>query len=229
VEILVIGKTIDGAYFYAKDGLLGKWQKWILLIISCIIFPLFLGYVMRIYRGTDPAPELNEWGSMFIDGLKLLVIEFIFALPVIFLDFVLLGTASVAFISTLKTSASGGYIDPSAMYGLLLGIFFGSLIIVIVAVLLGLFTATAFVRFARTGSFSEAFNFTEIFSHIGKIGWMIYIVALIMLVIMVGIVSVVSLVIPYIGFIVFLILLPFLGIFSARYLTLLYEIPGTPA
>ena len=226
---MVIGKTIDGAYFYAKDGLLGKWQKWILLIISCIIFPLFMGYMMRIYRGTNPAPELNEWGSMFIDGIKLFVVEIIYALPVIFLDFVLLGTASVAFVSLLKTSASGLYIDPNAMIGLLLGIFFGSLIIVIVAVLLGLFTATAFVRFARTGSFSEALNFTEIFSHIGKIGWMTYIVALLMLVIMVGIVTVVSLVIPYIGFVVFLILLPVLGIFTARYLSLLYDLAGTPA
>ena len=226
---MVIGKTIDGAYFYAKDGLLGKWQKWILLIISCIIFPLFMGYMMRIYRGTNPAPELNEWGSMFIDGIKLWVVEIIYALPVIFLDFVLLGTASVAFVSTLKTSATGLYIDPNAMIGLLLGIFFGSLIIVIVAVVIGLITATAFVRFARTGSFSEAFNFTEIFSHIGKIGWMTYIVALLMLVIMVGIVTVVSLVIPYIGFVVFLILLPFLGVFTARYLSLLYDLGGTPA
>jgi hypothetical protein len=226
---MVIGKTIDGAYFYAKDGLFRKWQKWILLIISCIIFPLFSGYVMRIYRGADPAPELNEWGSMFIDGIKLLVVQFIFALPVIFLDFVLMGSASVAFISMLKSSASGGYIDHNAMMGLLMGIFLGSLIIVIVTVLIGLFTATAFVRFARTGSFSEAFNFTVFFSHIGKIGWMNYIVALLMLVIMVGIVSVVSLVIPYIGFVVFLILLPFLGVFSARYLSLLYDLGGTPA
>ena len=226
---MVIGKTIDGAYFYAKDGLLGKWQKWILLIISCIIFPLFMGYMMRIYRGVKPAPELDEWGSMFIDGIKLWIVEIIFALPVIFLDFVLLGTASVAFVSTLKASATGLYIDPNAMIGLLLGVFFGSLIIVIVAVIIGLFTATAFVRFARTGSFSEAFNFTEIFSHIGKIGWMNYIVALLMLVIIVGIVSVVSLVIPYIGFVVFLILLPFLGVFSARYLSLLYDLAGTPA
>jgi hypothetical protein len=226
---MVIGKTIDGAYFYAKDGLLGKWQKWILLIISCIIFPLFMGYMMRIYRGVNPAPELNEWSSMFIDGIKLWIVEIIFALPVIFLDFVLLGSASVAFVSTLKTSATGLYIDPNAMVGLLLGVFFGSLIIVIAAVLIGLFTATAFVRFARTGSFSEAFNFTEIFSHIGKIGWMNYIIALLMLVIMVGIVFVVSLVIPYIGFVVFLILLPFLGVFSARYLSLLYDLAGTPA
>lgn len=101
---MVIGKTIDGAYFYAKDGLLGKWQKWILLIISCIIFPLFMGYMMRIYRGLKPAPELDEWGNMFIDGIKLWIVEIIFALPIIFLDFVLLGTASVAFISTLKAS-----------------------------------------------------------------------------------------------------------------------------
>ena len=226
---MVIGKTIDGAYFYAKDGLLGKWKKWILLIISCIIFPLFMGYTMRIYRDTNPAPELNEWGSMFIDGIKLFVVEIIFALPIIFLDFVLLGTASVAFISTMKTSATGLYIDPTAMYGLLLGIFFGSLIIVIVAVIIGLITATAFVRFARTGSFSEAFNFSEIFSHIGKIGWMTYIVALLMLVIMVGIVTVVSVVIPYIGFLVFLVLLPFIGVFTARYLSLLYDLAGTPA
>jgi hypothetical protein len=226
---MVIGKTIDGAYFYAKNGILGKWQKWILLIISCIIFPLFMGYMMRIYRGTNPAPELNEWGSMFIDGIKLWIVEIIYALPVIFLDFVLLGSASVAFISTLKNSASGLYIDPNAMMGLLLGIFFGSLIIVIVAVIIGLVTATAFIRFARTGSFSEAFNFTEIFSHIGKIGWMTYIVALLMLVIMIGIVMVVSLVIPYIGFFVFLILLPFVGVFTARYLSLLYDLAGTPA
>jgi len=115
------------------------------------------------------------------------------------------------------------------MIGLLLGIFFGSLIIVIVAVIIGLFTATAFIRFARTGSFSEAFNISEIISHIGKIGWMTYIVALLMLVIMVGIVTVVSLVIPYIGFVVFLILLPFLGVFTARYLSLLYDLAGTPA
>jgi hypothetical protein len=188
-----------------------------------------MGYMMRIYRGVDPAPELNEWGSMFIDGIKLFIVEIIYALPVIFLDMVLLGTASVAFVSLLKTSATGLYIDPNAMIGLLLGIFFGSLIIVIVAVIIGLITATAFVRFARTDSFSEAFNFTEIFSHIGKIGWMTYIVALLMLVIMVGIVMVVSLVIPYIGFFVYLILLPFVGVFTARYLSLLYDLAGTPA
>jgi hypothetical protein len=121
------------------------------------------------------------------------------------------------------------YIPPNAIMGLLVAVFLGALIIVIVAIILGLIFATAIVRFARTNSFSEAFNFEEISLHIGKIGWMTYITALIMMVIIVGLVEVVSLVMPIIGVVVFLILLPFLGIFSARYLTLLYEIPTTPA
>jgi len=229
VETLVIGKTIDGSYFYAKDVFLGKWQKWILLLCSCILFPLFLGYSMRIYRGANPAPELNDWGGMFIDGIKFMIVGAIYALPVLILDFALIGSFSLVILSSMKTYPGGMYIPPNAIMGLLLAVFLGALIIVIVAIILGLIFATAIVRFARTNSFSEAFNFEEISHHIGRIGWMTYITALIMMVIIVGLVEVVSLVMPIIGIVVFLILLPFLGIFSARYLTLLYEIPGTPA
>jgi len=227
VETLVIGKTIDGSYFYAKDVFLGRWQKWILLLCSCILFPLFLGYSMRIYRGANPAPELNDWGAMLIDGIKLMIVGAIFALPVLILNFVLIGSTSLVMLSSMKTYPGGMYIPPDAIMGLLVAVFLGALIIVIIAIILGLISATAIVRFARTNSFSEAFNFEEISRHIGRIGWMTYITALIMMVIIVGLVEVVSLVMPIIGIVVFLILLPFLGIFSARYLTLLYEIPGT--
>jgi hypothetical protein len=223
---MVIGKIIDDSYFYAKDGLMGKWDKWVLLIISCIIFPLFMGYTMRIYRGANPAPALDDWGGMFIDGIKLLIVGVIYAIPVIFLDIVLMGSATIAMFSSVKTSSGASYIDPNAIMGLLLAILFGALIIVIVAVIIGLITATATVRFARTNSFGEAFNFGEIFSHIGKIGWMTYIIALIMMGIIIGIVEVICLVVPYFGIVLLIILLPFLGLFSARYLTLLYESAG---
>jgi hypothetical protein len=226
---MVIGKTIDGSFIYAKDGLMGKWQKWILLIISCIIFPLFMGYTMRIYRGANPAPELDDWGGMFIDGIKLLIVGVIYAIPIIILDIVLMGSAGLALFSTLKTSSGAMNIDPGAIMGLLVAIFFGAMIVVIVAIIIGLITATAYVRFARTNSFGEAFNFGAIFSHIGKIGWMIYIIALIMLGIIVGIVEVICLVIPYIGIVLFLVLLPLIGLFSARYLTMLYDSGGTTA
>ena len=224
---MVIGKVIDGSIIFVKEGLVGKWDKWILLIISCIIFPLFMGYTMRIYRGAKSTPALDDWGGMFIDGIKLLVVGVIYALPVLYLEFVLMGSATIAMLSSVKPSSSGGlYMDPGAIMGLLVAIFFGAMIIVIVAIIIGLITATATVRFARTNSFSEAFNFGAIFAHIGKIGWMIYIIALIMLGIIVGIIEVICMVIPFIGIVLLLILLPVLGLFSARYLTMLYESAG---
>jgi hypothetical protein len=253
---MVIGKVIDGSIIYAKEGLLGKWDKWILLIVSCIIFPLlfiyaregllgkwdlwillsiiisfilflfFMGYTMRIYRGANPAPALDDRGGMFIDGIKLLVVWVIYALPVIILFFVLKGSTDLVIFSLVKTTSGTLFMDPGAVMGLLEAIFFGAIIIVIVAIIIGLITATATVRFARTSSFSEAFNFGAIFAHIGKIGWMTYIIALIMLGIIVGIVEVICMVIPYIGIVLLLILLPFLGLLSARYLTLLYESAG---
>jgi hypothetical protein len=225
---MVIGKTIDGSFIYAKDGLVGKWEQWILLIISCIIFPLFMGYTMRIYRGANPAPALDDWGNMFIDGIKLLIVGVIYALPIIFLDIVLMGSTFLALLSSVKTTQGAMYMsmDPGAVMGLLVAIFFGAMIIVIVAIIIGLITATASVRFARTGSFGEAFNFGAIFAHIGKIGWMTYIIALLMLGIIVGIVEVICMVIPYIGIVLLLILLPFISLFSARYLTMLYESAG---
>ena len=45
----------------------------------------------------------------------------------------------------------------------------------------------ASIRFARTGSFAEAFNFSGIFETIGRIGWLNYIVAIILVGLVVGI------------------------------------------
>ena len=53
-----------------------------------------------------------------------------------------------------------------------------------------------------------------------------YIIALLMMLIVLGIITLICLVIPYVGAILFLILLPLMGLFSARYTTLLYESAG---
>ena len=45
------------------------------------------------------------------------------------------------------------------------------------------------VRFARTDSFGEAFNFSAILAHIGRIGWGPYIVALIVLMVVIGVIN----------------------------------------
>ena len=91
---------LDDSFAYAKEGVWGKWTRWILLIVSMIIFPLILGYMVRIYRGEKPAPELEDWWTLFIDGLKLLVVQIVYLAPVILLIIL----AFIPLISTLVTS-----------------------------------------------------------------------------------------------------------------------------
>ena len=216
------GKTIGDSFEYAKEGLVGKWAKWILLIISCIIFPLIIGYMMRIYRGLEPSPELNEWGSMFIDGIKLLIVGIIYAIPILIVEFAVIGSAGYAFLATL----SNPMVDPNAVMGLIGSVLFGVIILILVAIIIEMIAIIGMVRFARTNSFGQAFNFGAIFATIGRIGVASYILALIVLAIIVGIIEVICWLIPYIGFLILFILLPFIVIFSARYVTLLYESAG---
>lgn len=216
------GKTIGDSFEYAKEGLVGKWAKWILLLISCVVFPLVIGYVMRIYRGVEPSPELNEWGSMFIDGIKLFIVGIIYAIPILIVEFAVIGSAGVAFF----TAISNPMADPSAVMGLVGAVLFGVIILILVAIIVEMIAIIGMVRFARTNSFGQAFNFGAIFATIGRIGIASYILALILLGIIVGIIQVICWLIPYIGFLILFILLPFIVIFSARYVTLLYESAG---
>ena len=215
------GKIIEDSFGYAKEGLVGKWDRGILLIFSCIIFPLYLGYILRIYRGANPSPQIDNWGSMFIDGIKLFIVGLIYAIPVLVLCFVLFGSADM-----IRSSVS-----PSTIGGLILAVLMGATILIIIAIITWLIVMTAGVRFARTNSIGEAFNFGAIFTHIDQIGWMTYLIALLMILIALVNIAIicllVNMVIPYIGIILFLILLPFLSLFSPRYITLLYESAGT--
>jgi hypothetical protein len=219
------GKLVGDSFGYAKEGLVGKWVTWILLIISCIIFPLIMGYIMRIYRGAGSAPELNEWTSMFIDGIKLFIVGLIYAIPIIIIEVVVIGSAALATIS----AETYGQANPDAVLGLIGAALFGFVILAIVSIIIGLIVVTAVVRFARTNSFGEAFNFGAIFAHIGKIGFVSYIVALIIMTIILGIIELICMMIPYVGIVLLFILLPVLVLFEARYITLLYDSAGTAA
>ena len=214
------GKIIEDSFGYAKEGLAGKWERWILLIFTCLLFPLFLGYVIRVFRGANPSPQFDDWSRMFIDGFKLFIVALIYALPALIIFFVLFGSADM-----IRAS-----VNPGTIGGLIVAILMGAIILVIVAISTWLIAITAGVRFARTGNMGEAFNFGAIFTHIGKIGWMNYLIALLMVLIALINIAVICLVIntivPYIGIILFIILLPFLALFSPRYITLLYESAG---
>ncbi|HJJ96879.1 MAG TPA: DUF4013 domain-containing protein, partial [Methanocorpusculum sp.] len=111
------------------------------------------------------------------------------------------------------------------------------IIFLIVALIFGIMSSMAIVRFAKEESFGAAFQFGEIFKIIGKIGWIHYILSIIVLAIIFAVIGFICgllmialigficglLMIPLIGFILMLILLPFLCIWQARFVANLYE------
>ncbi|EJG07411.1 hypothetical protein Metli_1460 [Methanofollis liminatans DSM 4140] len=215
------GSMLGNAFEYAKEAVMGKWVKWILLIISSIIFPLIMGYMMEIYRGKDPAPELENWGKLFIDGIKLFIVELIYAIPLILVAMIFFG-GSIA----LMAGGQGSDALMGAGIGMML---IGLIIFIILAIAIGLIAIFGGIRFARTDSFGEAFNIRAIMAHIGSIGWLDYIIALIIIYVVVGVINIVLGMIPLIGWLISLVIMPVLSIFAARYMTQIYESASAPA
>jgi len=213
------GNMLSDSLDYTKDAIWGKWGRWILLVISTIIFPLIMGYAVRIYSGVKPAPEPGNWVGMFIDGLKLWIIGIIYAIPI----FVILAI----FMVPVFVAGSNG--DPMLALGSL-GI--GLIVMLIVGLIITLISAIGVIRFAEKDSMGQAFAFGAILEHIGRIGWGSYIIALIVLWIagivfgvIVGILSA----IPLIGWLIMLFLYPVWFLFAARYMRLVYESAPAPA
>jgi Protein of unknown function (DUF4013) len=170
---------LSDAFSYTKEGVLGNTNRWLKLIIAIICLGLpFNGYVMRVYRGANPAPEVDEWGTLFIDGLKLFAVGLVYALPLVIIWLFIFGTM---LLTGFSDDMSGAGIAAAGMNMLLMMVMY--LYEIVIAVLIPI----ASIRFARTNTFSEAFNFSGILGTIGKIGWLNYIIAIILVGLVVGI------------------------------------------
>ncbi len=213
------GQMLTESYEYTQEALWGKWEKWILLIISAIIFPLLLGYDMEVMRGKKPAPPLENWGKLFIDGLKLFVVGIIYAIPIIILLIILIIASVFPFITS----------EPGAIFTAIGTFIAGVIALIIVGILIGLVSTIASVRLSRTDQIGEAFNFQVILDHIGKIGWGNYFIALLILVVVIGVVEVIIALIPVIGWLINLILIPAYSIFGYRYITQIYDSVSAPS
>ena len=217
------GNMIGESFGYAKEGLVGKWMKWILLLIATILLTLpLMGYTLRILRGEKPSPEVENWGTLFIDGIKYLIIGIIYAIPLFIIAFLTLAPL------VMEAMAAGG--NPAAVNSIAMGavgtFLLGLVIFFIAAIIIGLFANIGIVRFARTGSMGEAFNFGAILATIAKIGWVNYIIALIIMGIIFGVVEMICALIPMVGTLILFIIIPFLTMFQARYLCQIYDSAG---
>lgn len=211
------GKMLGDSYEYTRNGLVGNWGTWLLLFVSMIIFPLWGGFQWKIYKGDSRLPALEGWVEMFVNGIKLFVVGIVYFI--------------IPFIISLVLGSGG----EAAMTA-------GAIISMIVYFLFSLIAIMALIRFARTDSFGEAFNVSAVLAHIGRIGWLDYILALLIVwivlvvavmifLIALGIVSFILALIPLVGWLLALVLIaavavligPFIGVFEARYLTLIYD------
>lgn len=219
---------LGDSFNYAKEAVMEKWVKWILLAIPFMTS----GYSIQVFKGTKPAPEVNDWAANFIDGIKLFIVGLIYAIPLIILAAIFFVGAIAAIIGAGASERASGIV-----MGALGAAFAGAILFIIFLIAIILLLPIAYVRFARTYSFGEAFNFSAILAQIGKIGWVSYIIALIVGFIVLVILEIIAMIpywilmmIPFVGwllaFIWSLIIAVPIGIFGARYITQVYDAGG---
>lgn len=214
------GKMVGDAFAYAKDGVWEKWNKWLMLVIATILLGIPLtGYVMKVLRGEKTAPEVTDWGTLFVDGIKALIVMLIYSIPIIIVEMLMMGG--------MVAGAMSG--DPTVMMAAIGAMLVGFVVVVILAIIIALFALIGIVRLARTGSIGEALNFKAILATIGKIGWIPYIIALIVYMIVTvifGIVMAILMMIPILGWIIYLCLIAPFAIFAGRYFCQIYDSAG---
>jgi hypothetical protein len=253
---LGIVDNLTESFEFAKDGLVGHWGRWIILmvllgisfgiefvteltdslsslfivlisvlfIVSLITSLIASGYLVKVYKGGDIAPELEGYGEMFVTGIKLAIIQFIYVfIPVIIIlaGIFFLGVGGLALLAgTAEEAAIAGAAigAASGMIGLLL-----MLIGTVLTIALGLLSMIAGIRFAKTEKFGEGFNFEEIFATIKEIGWKHYILSYIVLIILISVISVILGVIPFIGWLLLVIILPLLLLWQGKFFEKLYS------
>lgn len=133
----------------------------VLSLLAFLLIPIFFvqGYLVRVLRtsveGGEEAPVFDEWGDMFVDGLKLFVVSIAYFIVPTIVMFV----ALFAFIGTAFMSAGApGEVNPGALAGAgIVGIF-----LLLGAVLLFLLAAyllpAAAANFARHDDIGSAFD-----------------------------------------------------------------------
>jgi hypothetical protein len=100
---------------------------------------------------------------------------------------------------------------------------------IILEIIITFFSFHDVVRFARTGSIGEAFNFSAIRATIAKIGWVSYIIALIVLMVcgaIFGFVMGILMMIPILGWLLYFCMIPVWMLFVSRYICQLYDSAG---
>lgn len=177
----------------------------IFTLLFLIILPLPLGYLFKIikssFKGFDKLPDFNHWRYMYTDGIKLIFVLIIYAIPMVavflFFNYELLFNLNI----------------PGFSLYLLWSWLFGSTPQIIIFLLIGLVEYIGIANMVLyDGEISAAFRFREILKRISMMGWKKYLVfyatiwilgifaaliSIITLSVLIGIIVIPLLIIPY--------------------------------
>ena len=199
----------------------------VLGIVGFIVGLLGYGYFFRIIKsslaGISELPSFDDFVTMFIDGIKVAVVGFVYSIPAIIL--ILIFAASIIISLILNPSS----VPIGALIGAGVGIILAMLYMLIITPIIAIAVANMAYN---DGEFGAAFRFSEILDNIGNIGWgdliIWYIVTIIvyMVIAIIGgiIAGLFSLISPILTLVLIsLIVTPYLQMYVARSLALLYS------
>lgn len=196
---------------------LGKLVILAILDVIPIVNFMVLGYlvnVMKQSKDQNQLPALENYGDLFVQGLKMLI-------AIVVLMIIPLVLAAPALIMLIVSQMGiSEWIGPLFELVVVLPLFYIGLAL---AFFIGCITAMGIVNMAKNdNNISKMFAFNEILAIIGKIGWGSYIIWLAVLFIGSIVVSAVLGNIPIIGWLLGLLVSPIIGIFMARSASLVY-------
>ncbi len=152
----------------------------ILMLVPILGSILMLGYAVELVRNVrkhemEPLPEWDKWGEKITDGLKLLIIYFLWSLPLVILGFIIMIPLAITGDSDTGSTIAGLF---STCFGCFAFLY---------AIVVWLATPGLVIKFAETGEFSDGLKFGEILNftkeHLGQIfvvivvSWLVYMLA----------------------------------------------------
>ena len=168
-----------------------------------IPIPFLVGYSLAVSRRVmigdpEPLPEWDDWGRLFMDGLYVVIAQFVYTLPFWIL-------ACIGFVGTIGFSGLSEVSEGAGTAGILATFGVVGCLILLLWIALIFITPAIYIQYVRTNEFGACFRLGEVFGiardYIGDI--MITVVfALIASLVISGVTSVLQFVIPCLGSII---------------------------
>lgn len=125
-------------------------------IVNLLTFGFVLECSRRSLRGDNSLPKWENFGKLFVDGLKMIAVSLVYQIPTLVIAVIALGPTALAAIGGL---ASG---NTSALTGAAGGLGVGLIVTLVAAVIFGLLAIAGILRMAVEGKFGAAFSFGEV-------------------------------------------------------------------